>query len=226
MHPFFTAINQTLPMAFGITASPSPMIAIIILLMTSRARSNALSFLAGWFFGLLLVGLIVLFIPELTGGSGGSPTAMTRIRLILGVVFILLSIYIARYIPGRGKQAPPPRWQEKLDAFGFPQSFAFGFFFAVPNLKNASMVATGMSTLSQSQLGMEMKLLILLMFCLIASIGVLIPPAIYVLFTAKVEPLFASMKRWLVNNRALILFLILLIFGIMWIYQGILMIRR
>jgi hypothetical protein len=172
------------------------------------------------------VGLVVLFIPELTGGSGDTPSGMARIRLILGVVFILLSIYIARHIPGRGSQAPPPRWQEKLDAFRFPQSFAFGFFFAVPNVKNASMVAAGMSTLSQSELGMDLKLVILLLFCLIASIGVLVPPSIYVLFTAKVEPVFSSMKKWLIHNRALILFLILVLFGILWIYQGVLVLRK
>lgn len=226
MQPLLDAISQSLPMAFGIMASPSPMIAIMILLMTPRAKSNAVSFLFGWFSGLILVGLVVLFIPEIGREADNSSFNSGQIRIILGTVFLILSIFIARGIPGRGRHAPPPRWQGKLDAFGFPQSFAFGFFFAVPNVKNASMVAAGMATVSQFNLGMDLKLLILILFCLVASAGVLIPPAIYVLFTSKAEPLFSSLKKWLINNRALILFLILLIFGILWIYQGILILRK
>jgi hypothetical protein len=53
----FDAIRASLPMAFGIAASPSPVVAILILLMTRRATSNALFFLTGWFTGLLLVEL-------------------------------------------------------------------------------------------------------------------------------------------------------------------------
>jgi len=221
MNIFLEAINQTLPMAFGITASPSPMIAIIILLMTNRARSNALYFLLGWFGGLLLVGLIVLLIPEVGAGASGSPTDSARIRIILGALFLVLSVFIARQIPRKGRKAAPPGWQEKLDAFGFAQSLAFGFFFAVPNLKNASMVAAGMSTVNQFELGMDRKVLILILFCLIASIGVLIPPGIYLIFRNRVEPIFGSLKTWLIMNRAVILFLILVIFGVLWIYQGI-----
>ena len=221
MKIFLEVINQTLPMAFGIVASPSPMLAIVILLMTNRARSNALYFLLGWFGGLVLVGLVVLLIPELGAGSSGSPVDSARIRIILGILFLVLSIVVARQIPGRGREASPPGWQEKLDAFGFPQSIAFGFFFAVPNLKNASMVAAGMSTVNQSGLGMDQKVPILLLFCLIASIGVLIPPVIYLVFHERVEPVFLALKQWLIRNRALILFLILIIFGILWIVQGI-----
>ncbi len=213
-------------MAFGITASPSPMIAIIIILMTPRAKSNASTFLIGWFSGLLLVGLVVLLIPALWSGPGHSQTNITQIRIILGAAFLALSAYIARHIPRRGRQAPPPRWQAKLDSFGFPQSFAFGFFFAVPNVKNASMTAAGMSTLTQFDLGMGQELVILILFSLIASIGVLTPPAIYLIFPATAEPIFATLKSWLIQNRALILFLLLLIFGIVWIVQGVLILRR
>jgi hypothetical protein len=197
------------------------MLAIIILLMTHRARSNALYFLLGWFGGLMLVGLLILLIPELDAGASGTHVDMARIRLMLGILFLVLSIFIARQIPGKGRKASPPAWQEKLDTFGFPQSFAFGFFFAVPNLKNASMVATGMSSVNQFGLGMDLKLAILLLFCLIASIGVLIPPVIYLVFRKRVEPIFGSLKTWLIMNRALVLFLILVIFGVLWIVQGI-----
>ena len=221
MKIFLEAINQTLPMAFGITASPSPMLAMVILLMTNRAKSNSIYFLLGWFGGLMLVGLLVLLIPEMGVGTSGSLADSTRIKIMLGALFLILSIIVARQIPVKGRKASPPGWQEKLDRFGFSQSIAFGFFFAVPNLKNASLVAAGMSTVNQSGLGMDTKLVILFLFCLIASVGVLIPPFIYLAFHERVQPLFLALKKWLIRNRALILFLILVVFGLLWIVQGI-----
>ena len=49
------AIKQSLPFAFGIALSPLPIAAIIMILMSARARTNAPAFLLGWFLGLLLV---------------------------------------------------------------------------------------------------------------------------------------------------------------------------
>ena len=52
------------------------------------------------------------------------------------------------------------------------------------------------------------------------------PPAIYWLIPEKAEQVFTSMKKWLIHHRALVLFLILVVFGIWWIIQGVLMMRK
>ena len=219
---FLDAINHIIPMTLGIVASPSPMIAIIILLMTHRAKSNASSFLLGWYTGLIGVGLIVLIIPGLAEKSTYTPSNIAWGRFILGIVFLIISIFIARKIPRKGRQAPPPSWLSKLDSFGFLQSFAFGFFFAAPNIKNSSLVAAGMTSIIHFDLRLDQELLILVIFCLIASIGVLIPPAVYLLIRGNAESVFSAMKKWLIMNRALILFLLLIIIGSLWVYQGVL----
>jgi hypothetical protein len=217
---FLDAINHIIPMTLGIVASPSPMIAIIILLMTHRAKSNASSFLLGWYTGLIGVGLIVLIIPGLAEKSTYTPSNIAWGRFILGSVFLIISIFIAREIPRKGRQAPPPSWLPKLESFGFLQSFAFGFFFAAPNIKNSSLVAAGMTSIIHFDLRLDQELLILVIFCLIASIGVLIPPVAYLLFRGNAESVFSAMKKWLIMNRALILFLLLIIIGSLWVYQG------
>jgi hypothetical protein len=218
---FLDAINHVLPMTFGIVASPSPMIAIIILLMTHRPKLNASSFLLGWYTGLIGIGLIVLIIPGLAKQSTYTPSNLAWGRLILGSVFLIVSIFIARKIPRKGRQAPPPSWLPKLDSFGFLQSFFFGFFFAAPNIKNSSLVAAGMTSIIPFSLRLDQELLILILFCLVASIGVLIPPVVYLLFRGNAESVFNAMKKWLIMNRALILFLLVIIIGLLWVYQGV-----
>ncbi len=221
MTHFLDAISHIIPMTFGILASPSPMIAIIILLMTRRAKSNASSFFLGWYMGLIGVGLVVLFIPILAENSTFTPSELAWTRIILGSVFLILSIFTARNIPRNSRQVAPPDWLSKLDSFGLLQSFTFGFFFAAPNIKNSSLVAAGMSSLIPFSLRLDQELLILVLFCLVASFGVLIPPLVYLLFRNNAEAVFAAMKKWLIGNRALILFLLLIILGLFWVYQGV-----
>lgn len=214
------AIRVSLPLALGIAASPSPVIAILILLMTRRATSNALYFLTGWFFGLLLVGILTLFGSSLLYGPSGESGNSGTIRVILGAVFLVLAVVMARQIPRKGQEPAPPAWLDKLDQFGFPQSFAFGFFFSVPNVKNASLVVTGMTGILPLQLGTGALISVLLLFSLIASTGVLIPPGIYLMMGERAASVFGVMKQWLIRHRALILFLILLLFGVLWLVKG------
>ena len=48
------AIGEILPLAVGVALSPIPIIAIILMLGTPRARSNGPAFALGWLVGLTL----------------------------------------------------------------------------------------------------------------------------------------------------------------------------
>ena len=42
------AIGQSLPIAVGVLASPMPIVALVLMLVSRRARSNGLTFVVGW----------------------------------------------------------------------------------------------------------------------------------------------------------------------------------
>jgi Sap, sulfolipid-1-addressing protein len=50
------AIGGSLALAVGIAISPIPIIAVVLMLTTPRARANGPAFLAGWLLGLGIVG--------------------------------------------------------------------------------------------------------------------------------------------------------------------------
>ena len=54
------AIGQVLSFGVGVALSPVPIIAVVLMLGTPRARSNGPAFIAGWMLGLAVVGTIVL----------------------------------------------------------------------------------------------------------------------------------------------------------------------
>ena len=54
------AIGGILAMAVGVAISPFPIIAIVLMLGTPRARVNGPGFALGWLLGLSVVGAVVL----------------------------------------------------------------------------------------------------------------------------------------------------------------------
>ena len=218
----FHAFSISLPIALGIAASPGPILALMILLMTPRAIPNSYSFLLGWFIVLMLVGTLFLHSPGLNEFSGDPTLLSGWIRISLGSSFLLYSLFIAKDIPKKGEAVAPPKWLGKVDSYGLVHALIIGFIFSGPNIKNAAMVATGAASIHGEGLSSFQELIVLILFCFFASLGVLLPHSIFLLFRDNAESVFAKMKIWLLRNRVLILMLVLIIFGSLSLYRGIL----
>jgi hypothetical protein len=58
------AIGQILSLGVGVALSPVPIIAVVLMLGTPRARVNGPAFLLGWMAGLAIVGTVVLLVSS------------------------------------------------------------------------------------------------------------------------------------------------------------------
>ena len=225
MSPVLETLGHSFPIALGIAASPWPIIALMILLLTPKSVSNSYAFLLGWFVGLMGVGLLVLHSPGLSSDSGEPSQLMGWIRLSLGAIFLIFSSLLVRNMIQNKDRPDIPKWIKKVDSYGFLQSLAIGFFLSGINFKNASMVVTGAAIIGSSGITGQQEFFALLIFCLISSAGVLLPHVIFVLFQENAERIFGKLKFWLLKNRVLILLLILVVFGGISLYKGILIVR-
>ena len=63
------AIGQILPFAVGVGLSPVPIIAVVVMLSTPRARANGPAFMLGWLAGLAVVGTVVFLISGAVGAT-------------------------------------------------------------------------------------------------------------------------------------------------------------
>ena len=86
------AIGGMLPFAVGIALSPMPIVAVVLFLVTERARANALSFLVGWIVGIagmctfLLGAYAAIFQQDLKGLLAYSTIShLGLITLLLGL---------------------------------------------------------------------------------------------------------------------------------------------
>jgi len=106
------ALGNILPMAIGVAISPVPIIAVILMLFTQRARSNGTAFLVGWVLALVVVGSVVLILANLGKiSAGGTPSTLAYVlKLLLGLLFILMSIRQWRGRPKEGEEPHMPKW--------------------------------------------------------------------------------------------------------------------
>ena len=54
------AIGQVLPLAVVVAFSPMPIVAVVLMLVSARARTNGPAFVLGWLLGVGVVGGIIL----------------------------------------------------------------------------------------------------------------------------------------------------------------------
>jgi len=225
MGPLLETLGISLPLALGIAAAPWAIITLMILLLTPRAVSNAYAFLMGWFIGLMLVGIVVINSPGLMNDSGEPSRLMGWIRLGMGIVFLVTSLFIFKKIPKGKDQQTIPKWIEKVDSFGIFHASGLGFFHSTLNLKNSSLVVVGAASIARQGLTSWQELVVFLLFCVIASVGVMMPHIIFLLFRKNTERIFGKIKIWILKNRVLVLLLILIVFGGISLYKGITIIQ-
>src|SRR6266487_941167 len=101
------AIGDILPLAIGVAISPVPIIAIVLMLGTPRARATGPAFAVGWVLGLTAVGTIMLVIASgsATSETGSPETWVSVLKLVLGALFLLLAAKQWRSRPAPGEEA-------------------------------------------------------------------------------------------------------------------------
>ena len=113
------AISEVLPYAVGVAISPIPIIAVILMLFSNRAKTNGPAFLVGWIIGLAVVVGVVYALAEAndvatdSGASDGSST----VQVVLGVVLLVLALRNWRKRPAPGEEAAMPKWMATIDGF-------------------------------------------------------------------------------------------------------------
>src|SRR5262245_29156434 len=113
------AIGQLLPFAVGVAISPTPIVVVVLMLVTPQARTNGPAFLLGWILGVALAGTIVLAIAGPSGANDdGAPADwVSWLKLVLGVLLVLVAARQWRGRPHAGDAVATPKWMGALDSF-------------------------------------------------------------------------------------------------------------
>jgi threonine/homoserine/homoserine lactone efflux protein len=218
-----SAIGDTLPMAVGVAVSPVPVIALILMLFSKRARTNGPVFAAGWVVGIAAVGAVVLAIAGAgdVSAGGGPSTAASIVQLVLGVLLLALTVRQWRSRPAPGEPAPAPKWMQGIEEFTPVKSGGVAVLLSALNPKNLLLIVGASVAIAQAGLSAGETTVAFAVFTLIASATVIIPVVAYLTLEERAERVLDSLKTWLSQNNATVMAVLLLVFGFVLLGKGI-----
>jgi threonine/homoserine/homoserine lactone efflux protein len=216
------AIGDLLPAAVGVALSPVPIIAVILMLATPRARTNGPAFAAGWVAGLVIVSVAVLL---LAGGAddadSDTSTAVAVGELVFGAVLLAVARKQWQGRPEPGAEAPMPKWMLTIDRFTPTRSFAIGAVLSAVNPKNLALSLAAGASIAQAGLSAGEDALAVAAFVIVASVTVAGPVIAYLVAGERVAPALERAKAFMAAHNAAIMAAVCLVLAAKLIGTGI-----
>lgn len=209
------AIGDILPMAVGVAISPVPIIAIVLMLGTPRARSNGPAFAFGWLAGLSIVGTVVLLLASGNAAEDdGTPATWTTVlKLVIGVLFLLIAARTWHGRPAPGQEAEMPKWMQAIDTFTTGKSLGAGVLLSAVNPKNLALTIAAAAAIAETGIPSGEQAIALGVFVLLGSLTILAPVVIYFAMGAQAKEILESLKVWMAAHNAAIMTVLLLVLG-------------
>jgi Sap, sulfolipid-1-addressing protein len=208
-------LGQILPMAVGVALSPMPIIAVVLMLVSAKARVNGPMFVLGWLLGMIIVGGIVLLVAGPQASDEGAPASwVAYFELVLGALLLLLAIKQWRGRPDDGVEPEPPKWMSAIDSFTPLKSAGVAAVLSGINPKNLLLILAAASTIAQSGISGGEQAVVYGVFCVIGTVGVAIPVIVYFVLGDRAPALLGRMQTWMAHNNAAIMAVLLLVIGV------------
>src|SRR5680860_818558 len=170
-------IGDILPLALGVAISPVPIIAVILMLLSPRARATSVGFLVGWIVGVTVVVTLVTLLVNPADSSDPSEPSMvvTWLKILLGLAAIGLGVKEWRGRPTGDQPGTLPEWMSSIDQMTPVKAVGLAALLAGVNPKNLTLCLAGGLVIGGADLSVEETVLVIALFVVIASCTVAVP---------------------------------------------------
>ena len=212
-------LTGLVPLALVIAISPLSIIPAVLVLQAPRPRPSSLAFLAGWLFGLAaLTALFVAGSGVLGGMHKSPPTWASWLRVALGSALIVFGIY--RWLT-RHRHTESPAWMRSFATISPTRAGITGLALVVVRFDVLVMCLVAGLAIGTSQLSVAGELICAVFFVAVSASTVAIPVLAYAAAGHRLDDTLARLKDWMEKNNAALLAAILVLIGLMVLYNGI-----
>jgi threonine/homoserine/homoserine lactone efflux protein len=212
------AVGAVLPFAVGIAVSPIPIIAIIVILFSQRARINGPVFLLGWVVGLttLSIAVYALASAAISGTDDAADGSPTWWRVVLGVLLIVLAV---RKFRG-ANDGDEPKWMRGVDHISPGRAFVLAALLSSVNPKNLVLTIGGITALVGLDLAGTEAAVGIGAFVLIASSTIGVSVGYYLVGGAGARHNLERLRAWMDTHNNAVMGALMLIIGVVLISKG------
>jgi len=209
------ALGDVLPLAVAIAVFPIPIIAVVLMLGSDRGTAKGFAFVLAWCVGLAAVGAIVLVLAGAVDATDeGEPATWANVLLLgLGLLAVAAAVKQWRSRPRSGEETQVPKWMRTVDDFTIAKAGGAGIALSALNPKNVLLTAAAATEIAEIDLAAGQETVVLLVFVVIASVGVLTPLVLSLALGDRSHELLDQGRGWMARDDAVIMTVLLLLLG-------------
>ncbi|MEE4275654.1 MAG: GAP family protein, partial [Thermoleophilia bacterium] len=172
--------------------------------------------------GLTAVGGLTLLIADgsRVADEAGAARWASAIKLLLGVGLLFLAYRSFEKRPPTGEEPAAPAWMNALESYTAARAARLGLLLAAANPKNLLLVVGAMGGVAVAGLPAGQAAGVLAVFVLVSSVGVILPLAYSLLGGEGVRDSLAGWRTWLVTNNAVVVAVVLLVLGVLILFDS------
>lgn len=215
-------VSAVLTLAVGVAVSPVPIIAVILMLFSQRARVNGPAFLVGWVLALVVVSSAVYLLADagdVTSSSSASD-AVSWGKIVVGALFVVLGLRTWLKRPRSGDEPEMPKWMSGIDRLAPGKAFGLGVVLAGVNPKNLLLTIAAALGLAQLGLSSTDVVVSLAVFVVVASLTIIGPVLYYFVGGDHAKTALDELKDWLGTHNAAVMTVLFLVIGADLIAKG------
>jgi hypothetical protein len=211
-------------LALGVAASPLPIVAILVLLLTRRARPGSIVMLIGWVLGVAVaLSISIAFADTIRVPKVGTDLPWEGLfMLLLGIGLVMMGVLSRR---GRFRSADPeqpPSWVNSVDNMSPLGGGAVVFLNATTSPKNLALAITAGRLIASSGVPLTETVPAVVVYVVIASLTLAIPVGLYFFGGDRSTAVLQRWKQRVTANAAAVMEITLLVIGVGMTVKGLL----
>jgi threonine/homoserine/homoserine lactone efflux protein len=207
-------VGDLLISAVAVAFSPFPIVAVVLMLGTPRARLAGPAFAAGWVVGLTAVSVIVvLLLGDSDDPDSTAAAEVNWLKVGAGVLFLAMAAGQWRKRPRAGQVASAPKWMASVEGATPSRAALLGLALAGANPKNLALTLTAAASIAEAGLDRTDTAIAVATFVAVGSVTVAGAVLVYLVAPRRAERPLATVKQFMSDNNAVIMMVILLLLG-------------
>jgi threonine/homoserine/homoserine lactone efflux protein len=207
------AIGDLLPSALAVALTPIPIVAIVLVLGTSNARTAGPAFVFGWIAGLVFVSVVVVLLVAIENDADSDDPGLDWLKIAIGVLFLVMAARQWTKRPAHDEELATPDWMTSLEGATPRKALLLGATFSGANPKNLALTAAASASIAEAGLDRIDTAIAIVVFIALASVTVAGPMLFYLLDAERAAGPLAAVKQFMSDNDVVIKMVVLLLLG-------------
>ncbi len=214
-----SVLTKLIPLGLVIALSPITVIPAVLVLHAPRPRPASLSFLGGWLLGMAALTAAFVAASDLLGDlHHAPPTWASWVRVVMGLA--LIAFGAVRWLT-RHRQGTTPAWMRSFSRLTPLRAGVTGAVLTAVRLEVLILCAVAGLAIGTGGLGPAAGWVSGAIFVAVSSSTVAIPILAYVGSGGRLDEALERLKAWMEENHAAMLAIILVLIGLLVLYNGI-----